>query len=263
MPPEASTLFDLGRAAWPTLGLAPTDFDRYVTRLEAEGTSPQEKYAADLYLACACATKVGGAVEAFERAHGNGLRRAMARIERSEAFVEEALQLVRIALFVAEPPVIGGYGGRAKLATWATTIATRTALGLRKARSGRSHEPIEGVAVGVAANLELDYVRERYRDDFRDAVRVAIERLSTKERALLRLHLGERLGIDRLAVVYGTPRSTVARWLATARATLMEEARREVQARLGVTPSELVEVGADLWSAIDVSLVRLLAPSGG
>jgi hypothetical protein len=43
-----------------------------------------------------------------------------------------------------------------------------------------------------------------------------------------------------------------------ARDKLIEEARGELETRLGVSPSELVEVGADVKSVLEVSLVRLL-----
>jgi RNA polymerase sigma-70 factor (ECF subfamily) len=69
------------------------------------------------------------------------------------------------------------------------------------------------------------------------------------------------MSIDRLAAVYNVGRSTAARWLAAARETLLDEARREVHARIGATPSELRDLGPDLQSVLHVSLVRLLTTS--
>ena len=256
---EIDALFQRGQTGWPDLPLDPTVFGRHVHDVASRGEPPRAEHAADLYLACACATKVRGAVEAFERAFADPMAQAIDRVGRSPEFKKEALQLVFIKLFVKDPPKIGDYAGRAKLRTWLAVAAGRTALNLRESSGARVHAALEAQPLVASGDLDLDYVRERYRSDFQLAVSVAVARLSSKERTLLRLHLGERLGIDRLAVVYGVGRSTVARWLAAARTTLLAEARREAQARLGVSESELVEVGADLRSAIDVSLIRLLA----
>jgi len=259
---EFEALFRLGRDAWPRLELHPDVFESHARRLASEGGPPRAEHAADLYLACACATKVPGAVDAFERAFTEQISQAIVGIDRSPEFIGEALQLLRIKLFVKAPPKIGDYGGRAKLRTWLAMAAGRTALNLRESMAGRAHAALDAEPLAASGDLNVDYVRERYRSDFQLAVSLAVQRLPNKERTLLRLHLGERMGIDRLAVVYGVGRSTVARWLVAARTTLVDEARREAQARLGVSESELVAVGADLQSAIHVSLVRLLASQG-
>jgi RNA polymerase sigma-70 factor (ECF subfamily) len=256
---ELETLLQRGREAWPRIELDLAAFEQHVRRLEARGASPRAEHAADLYLACACAANVAGAVDAFEATFADKVSRAIGAVDASPEFIEEVLQLLRIKLFVKAPPKIADYGGRAKLSTWLATAASRTALNLRESRWGRAHAALDDEPLAVPCDLDVRYVRERYREHFQLAVSIAVGRLSSKERTLLRLHLGERLGIDRLAVVYGVGRSTVARWLAAARATLLDEARREAQARLGISPSELLEVGADLRSVIDVSLMRLLA----
>jgi RNA polymerase sigma-70 factor (ECF subfamily) len=66
------------------------------------------------------------------------------------------------------------------------------------------------------------------------------------------------MSIDRLAVAYAVGRSTAARWLADARATLLEETRRDLHERLRVTPSEIRDLGQALDGEIEVSVLRLL-----
>ena len=48
----------------------------------------------------------------------------------------------------------------------------------------------------------------------------ALERLSPRERNVLRMHYGHALSIDAIGRVYGVHRATVARWLSTARESL-------------------------------------------
>jgi RNA polymerase sigma-70 factor (ECF subfamily) len=144
------------------------------------------------------------------------------------------------------------------MVTWITTVTRRTALNLRASREGRPQEPLDEHPIPVAAVLERDLVRARYRKDVQQAVEAATSRLTSRERTLLRLHLGERMSIDALAAAYGVGRSTAARWIVAARQKLIDEARAELERRLGVSPSELVEVGADVRSVLEVSLVRLL-----
>jgi RNA polymerase sigma-70 factor (ECF subfamily) len=256
---ELEKFFQIGRAQWPAIALDADVLARHVEELTARAGAPLVEHAADVYLACACAHGARAAVETFESHFSETILRAVARVDRSPEFAEEALQVLRIKLFVKVPPKIADYGGRAKLRTWLATAAVRTSLNLVESNKGRAHEPLEAEPPGVPLDLDVEYVRGRYRQDFQVAMAAAIARLSSRERALLRLHLGERMGIDRLAVVYGAGRSTVARWLVAARSALLEEARRELQARFGVTPSELIDVGADLRSVMEVSLIRLLA----
>jgi RNA polymerase sigma-70 factor (ECF subfamily) len=259
MATEPLSMFDLGKAQWPALPLDRAVFEQHVHAVTARAGEPRAQHAGDLFLACACASDVSGAIEAFERSFGNAVVHAVARVDRSPEFVEEARQTMRVKLFARTPPKIIDYGGRAKLRTWLTTATLRTALNLHESKRARAHDPLDEELFPAARNLEEEYVRGRYKDAFVDAIAAATNRLSSRERTLLRLHLGQRLGIDRLAVIYGVGRSTVARWLVDAKSTLLESARAEIQARLGASPSEIVDVGVELRSVLDVSLVRLLA----
>jgi RNA polymerase sigma-70 factor (ECF subfamily) len=254
--PDLDALFEQGRAAWPALALARPTFDAYVAE---HAEPPRAEHAGDLFLACACAAGVRGAVDAFEASFRPTILRTIQKVDRSPEFAEECHQALRIRLFVSAPRRITMYGGRAKMSTWLTTTTLRTALNLRASRCDRPIDELDEHPLAAEVNVEQDLVRERYRRDVQLAVEAATQRLTTRERSLLRLHLGERMSIDRLAVIYGVGRSTTARWVAAARGKLLDEARAEIEARLGVSPSELVEVGADVRSALEVSLVRLLA----
>jgi RNA polymerase sigma-70 factor (ECF subfamily) len=264
--PSIPELFARGVESWPTLPVAAAEFERHVGALAEQSAPPQLRHAADLYLACACALGLEGALATFESRYGALITTAIARIDEADSFVDEVAQTLRIRLFVDAPPRIAAYGGRAKLSTWLMTLAARSAMDQRAAPGSwtAATEPSSQVdPIDGAASPELDYLRTEYKAEFEEAVVVALAGLSARDRALLRLHLRENMSIDRLAVAYGVGRSTAARWLAAARSQLLEDTWREVRARLGATESEIHELGRMLQSQIHVSIVRLLGEEDG
>ena len=68
-----------------------------------------------------------------------------------------------------------------------------------------------------------------------------------------------KVTLEALATMYGVHRATITRHLASARATLERETRREMGRTLSLPPSELDEVMALIRSRMDVSVDRLLA----
>jgi len=106
---------------------------------------------------------------------------------------------------------------------------------------------------------ELDYLRELYRDAFADAIRAAVAMLSQRDKSLLRYQLAEGLTIDVIAAIHGVHRATAALWVAAARDTLVEPARRILAERLGASTQEVESIIRLVRSRIDVSLERWIA----
>jgi RNA polymerase sigma-70 factor (ECF subfamily) len=256
--PSIDDFLERGRAEWPGIQVDAGRFAAHVADLAERRGTPEPEHAADLYLAYACASGAAGACAAFDARHRDGLVRAAARATKSDALAEEAVQVLRVKLFVQDPPKILDYGGRAKLSTWLASAAARTALNLLEAKGAREDEPLDTGRFLARADPELEYVRARYAGELEPALVAALGRLSERDRVVLRLHFVERMTIDALAKVYDVGRSTTARWLAAARETLLDHARRELQERLGLTTSELQSLGGDLASQLQVSLLRLL-----
>jgi RNA polymerase sigma-70 factor (ECF subfamily) len=252
------------RAAWPQFDLAFDDFDRYFAEHAGSAGPPSEAHAADLYLACACASGSNEALAAFERTFSADMERAVASIDSSRTFVDETLQVLRERLFVPKdgrPGKIAEYAGRASLKTWLTAVAVRSAISVRRLKGEQPHEAFahEDDRRLIERGPEHEYLLRRYKDAFQDAVRIALARLPAKQRMLLRLNLVDGMSIDKLGVAYRVGRATAARWLVSARRALLEQARAELRARLGITSAELDSVAADIRSRIDVSVLRLLA----
>jgi RNA polymerase sigma-70 factor (ECF subfamily) len=264
---ELARCYEAGRAAWPLLALDREAFERYFARHTSQ-TPPERPYAADMYLACACANGNDAALAALERLLAGDVALAVASIDSSRAFVQDTLQATRERLLVrvgGQPGKIGDYGGRASLKSWLCAVAVRLAISRLRRKGEQRQKPFDAESDRRLARggPEFEYLRGRYKGAFEDAIRSAVEQLSPKERMLLRLNVAEGMSVDRLAAIYQVGRSTAARWLASARRTLLEKARRELHVRFPLTSTELDSLGADMRSQLDVSIAKLLALTGG
>lgn len=264
---EARRRFEAGAAVWPDLDLAFEAFEAYFARHAAAAEAPRPTHTADMYLACACAYGVDGALSALEHSAGAEMARAVASIQTSPIFVDETLQAVRERLLVRhgdEPARIADYAGRASLKSWLCAVAVRWALTQLRRKSDRPHAMLvdKDDARLARGGPEVEYLRTQYKDAFEAAVRRAVGRLPSKQRMLLRLNVGEGMSVDKLASIYRVGRSTAARWLAAARLALFEDARRDLCATLRISRSELDSLAVDLRSDLEVSVLKLLQSSG-
>jgi RNA polymerase sigma-70 factor (ECF subfamily) len=246
------------QSVWPSFGLSLERFALYLSRHAQDGPLPAPERAGDVYLACACAERVPAAIGAFEQVLAAAVGRAVARIDSSRGFVDLVSQDLRTRLLMGDPPKITDYAGRAPFASWLKTAAVRAALNLRRARGDQAHDSLPAGLVAMNAP-DIELIRAKYRTEFQDALRSALAALPERERTLLALSVGEGMSIDQLAEKYAVGRSTAARWLVAARDLLQRETRRVLMDRLGLTPSELDSVAAEVRSEVDVSIVRLLA----
>lgn len=257
-----ASLLAAGREAWPTIDLTPEVVAAHLDAHAKRGNVVMPEHATDFYLACACASGNEAAARVLDEIVRTGLVKAVARIDARPAFVDDALQALRVKLLMGDSPKIGTYSGKSALRKWLGTAAVRTALNLQRGKENEKREGLTStIGQDVARGPELAYVRERYRDAFEGALRAALGQLSERERVLLRMNVVERMGVDRLARVYGCGRSTVARWLATARDNVLVIVRAQLRDQLGVTPSEVESLAAALRSDLDVSMARLLDPT--
>jgi RNA polymerase sigma-70 factor (ECF subfamily) len=255
---------DAGRAAWPGLAVPDDVFVAYLRERFEDGAAPPLEHAADLFIACACAIGAEGAAAAFERAFRATLERAVARVERG--LQDEGTQVALVSLLVATPegPArIASYSGRSSLRAWLATVAARGASKLRRRKGDQPHESLTGLAEVLAANEpELALARARHGPELAQSLRTALGSLEPRQAVLLRLHHAKGWSVDRLGALYRVGRSTAARWVAAARQTLVENAKRDLRDRLGLTASELESLVALLQSNLELSLVRLLDDAG-
>jgi RNA polymerase sigma-70 factor (ECF subfamily) len=250
------------RAAWPGVEVAPARFRAFL----AGRGEPAALHLADLYLACACADGDPAAIAAFDRTHQAMIDRAVAATGATRAERADVAQTVRQRLLVAPEagePRIASYSGRGALGAWVRVVATREAARLlrRERREVAADDAeLDGV-VATAADPELDYLKRLYRDELKAAFRAAVDALSDRERMLLRQHVLDGLGIDRLAAFYRVHRATAARWVEAARHAVVTGTRKALVHRLRLAGGELDSVIRLVRSQLDLSLHAVLGPS--
>ncbi|QSQ18417.1 sigma-70 family RNA polymerase sigma factor [Myxococcus landrumensis] len=254
-----------GREAWPEVALAEEDFLRYLAQrlvpADVSSMTSGDIPVADLYLACACARGIPAAHAALERHFLSKVVRAISRVRGGGVDAEEVLQQLRQRLLASEEggePRISEYRGTAPLSAWLRAAAVRTALNLQRAegRRARVEQEAEGEALG--GDVELDYLRRRHHQDFREALVAAVASLSPRERTVLRLHVVEGVNLERIGAMYRTHKSTVSRWVAHARQTLLSRVRESLAERLQLSLGELNSLMLAVGGQLDLSLPGLL-----
>jgi RNA polymerase sigma-70 factor (ECF subfamily) len=263
-----------GRAAWPALRMDPQLFTDYLREREtvggnggAAGALP-EIHAGDLYLACACVHRVPGAMEAADKAYLTDIAGVLHHLDGSAAFTDEVRQIVRDKLFVSAdgaPPKISGYSGRHPLVAWIRLAARRVGISLRRAESarGRAGAAALAAALPAGADPEIDYLKARYRTEFREAFQTAVTTLTERERVILRLSLVEGLSHDKIARIYGVTQPTITRWIAKAQESISDGIHKMLCARLRLGAAEIDSIAKLVYSEINLSLARWLVDDKG
>jgi RNA polymerase sigma-70 factor, ECF subfamily len=251
-------------AAWPTHGLIVEDFVRYVAARAEHGEPPPLAHAADLFLAFGCVVAHPEMLAAFQRTYAAVVARVLMRRGATAHVIADASQIVFERLLVAreaQPPKLVQYTGQGPLKSWMSTNAATTLAMMQRAQRRKREEPEASETAGLhqLVDPELAYLKGRYKDEVEKAIVRALSRLDDRERTLLRLSTGERMSIDQLGVLYHVNRSTVARWLAAARESLLKATQAEVRSALQLSSSQCDSIIDFVQSQLDVSIIRHLS----
>lgn len=273
LPLRLRTMYDEGRAQWSQLTVDADLFVAFVAARMPEDRQPEDALtavrAADLYLTCACDSGDQAALLAFDNHYMSEIEIALARMRVSAAQVDEVKQLVRQKLFVPSPKRrgrIADYSGRGDLRRWVRSIAVRTCL--NQMRKGKRELPtqddrvFDAIATG-RDDPEMAYMKERYRNEFREAFLQALDDLSDRQQNLLRYHHVDELNIDEIGAIYRVHRVTAYRWLEKARGALVGKTQKLLRARLKVEQGEFESIMRMIRSQLHLSLVRHLGERGG
>lgn len=215
-------------------------------------------------LAAGCARQEPLALQTFEERYLKSLRSFIGEVDASPARLDELKQLVRERLLVADAPGaaprIASYTGRGTLGAWVQIVARRLALSsLRQKVPGElpEEDALEAQLL-VGTDPELDYMRLRYAQEFRQALEASLQELSSHERLLLRLHLLDGASLTRIAEVYQVSQSTISRRLQQARDTIGSRMKERLKALHGLTASEFDSLLHLVESRFELSLARAL-----
>ena len=175
---------------------------------------------------------------------------------------DELEQELRIRLLVPRagaPAKLTLYAGRGPLGGFARVVALNL---LHQARASvRLGSDTELAGMPDRADWESQVLRVDQQAQFREAFRLAVQSLSARQRALLRLNLLDGLPIDELAPLYAAHRSSIARWLAEARAALDAQTRKLLGELLRLPEDEIERLLASTQSGFELSLGRALRES--
>jgi len=263
---QLQAIVDKATRVWSDLAIDPARMVVHLAHVVGDDVDQglNELYAEDFALGLACVDKVPGALTQVDRLCGPAIDAAVARIDRSPELRDEVRQILWQRLFVGthdQAPRILSYAGRGPLAGWVAVAAQRLALDLRRAATRMAGDPAVDEVLPADAHPEVDYLRNRYKSEFEEAVRDALAALPDRDRLLLRLTTVSGLSHDQIANIYKVNQSTVSRWIAKARSDVLEATQRAVCHKLGVQRDEFMSLAGLLVSRIDLSISRVLETS--
>lgn len=252
------------RAAWPKLELSADEFFPFVARRIELSTlrSLDLLRAEDLYLLCAYLKGSAAAVPLFESRCFKPVTVALRRIGADAEMIQDVRQNLcqRLLLDRVIDPNHKHYMGAGDLASWMCVCAVRE-VGHRRERRGRD-VPFDAHNLSNLRiqddDQELAYLKQLYRNEFKEAFQEALGALSLRERNLLRYNVLQGLNIEQIGAIYRVHRSTVARWIAHAREVLLHKTRENLSRRVRMSTGELESMLRMIESQIDVSLRRCL-----
>ena len=216
---------------------APVDAGRYLRGLHLE----------DLALACACADGDERAWEHFVREHRPVLYRAADALDASGGAREIADSIYAELYGVRErdgerQSLFRYYHGRSSLKTWLRAVlAQRHVDGIRAVRRlDPLPEEDHPDTLSAAAEAMPDPDRVRYRALMQRAFKVALSRLSDRDRLRLACYYSQELTLAETGRILKEHEATVSRQLAKTRQALRREVERHLrdEGRLDATQIE-------------------------
>ena len=268
---QLQAMCQAGEEKWPDLGVDRMSFVAFIAERIPADRKPAEALAsiraADLYLTCACAQGSRAALAHFDHGYIRELNLALARMRPRPEQVDEIKQLVRQKLFVSDKGPTGkivDYSGRGDLRRWVRSIAIRTFLNLiRKYKREVQRDPDQPIFDEVTDDPEIEYMKRRYRTEFRAAFEQALKQLDDRQQNLLRYHHIDGLNIDEIGAIYRVHRVTAYRWLEKAREALVKKTHKLLEAQLKVEKREFQSIMRMIRSQLHLSLVRYLGDRPG
>jgi RNA polymerase sigma-70 factor (ECF subfamily) len=267
--PRLVEVIDKAAAAWPSVPAVDTAaFARFVAeRLPTDRpvlVALEAINAPELWLVHACLQGQPESIAQFHAVYLPLLEQAACKILGTRADIDDLLQNLCARLLVGgaeEPAKIRYYEGQGRLATWLRVVCARMAIDLTRSSTRNLLDDDMIADLACTDDLEIRYLKGRYREQFRAAFREALGTLSHRERNILRYHLGGLTAAE-IGTLYKAHRVTVARWLSRLRHDLHERVREHLMHQLDVNASEADSIIRLVEGEISLSVDRLLGLKG-
>lgn len=214
-------------------------------------------HGADLYLAFGCSALDKTAIGVFD---AQFIAKVKQYVRRADADIDEIAQKLREKLLVpkekGKAPRISDYMGTGPLEGWVRIAAVRSAISLRRA----------AVPWRFADAASLDTMPVQHKGPEQDvaeaqqaaivmkAFAMAAQKLTGKQKQLLRFYHLDDTTLDKLAVIYDVHLSTVARWIEQARVQLRDATLSALQSLMPQAHPNAEELEA----ALDQVIARVL-----
>jgi RNA polymerase sigma-70 factor (ECF subfamily) len=208
----------------------------------------------DLWLAFRAAHRDRAAMETLD---AQVLRPALAHLAKGDADAEDAIQRVRMVLFLGTndaPPRLLAYAGRGDLRKWVRVAATRAWLNGKRSVRREVLDEDEALGEQTTFDPEVAMLKSAYRAVFREAFRSALGELTPRQRTLFRQHYIDGMTMEQMGLLYQVHRLTIFRWIEAARGEISEVTRRLMAEKLTAKDAEVASVLRMIQSQLDFSL---------
>jgi RNA polymerase sigma-70 factor (ECF subfamily) len=246
---------------WPDIHADALAFAAYLGQRIPSDVAVQaalrDRAVGDMYLAFAVLAGDAAATREIEERF-SALVRLLVQQGFAEDLARDTIQQLRVQMLAGERPGLRTYCGIGALKAWLRISAMREAIrGQRKVR-GHEGDELTDVFADPAGDPALQYQRQLYHTEFRNAFEEAVARLSVRDRNLLRQNVLYGATVDDLGAIYQVHRATAARWIAAARERLVEATRQRMIAILRIQPEDYDSILTLIDSQLDVSIERVL-----
>lgn len=249
------------RAGTMAVALSDEDFVAHVGGF-AQLESLAELHASDLLTAFAALRQESSAVAQVAKRIEEQARAASQKLGGNSNVADEVHQVLSERLLVGDDARIASYAGLGPLDAWLRVAATRTALSML--RKGHKELPIESAfseSPAASGDLEIEYLKAKYAQEFRAAFRDSMAVLDDRQRNLLRMYYLDGVGLEELGQIYQVHGSSISRWMARARELAFNRSRELLRERVQISDEEIAEIVALVQSQLDLSVSTLLRDS--
>ncbi len=261
-------LWRRGRQAWG-FEVAVTPFARHVAAACVHASEPGATADAaalpieDLYLVVGVVERRPEAIARFRSRFAPELSRVLGRLvpTREHDDLRQRLEAHLLVGTDERGPALRKYRGRGALTSWVRAVGTHFVVDALRAQARQPETAAwhSRADSQVPSELERRIASHGYAAVVREAMDAAFGALTIRERNLVRYSVFHDLGVDELGALYGVHRSTAARWLARARASLARHVEQHFARHVRAPADEAASLLRNLHGQLDVSIRSFLA----